>query len=325
MNNSVFESDEDASLKSNDLLRRVLGPGFNARIRHWMVRLAEGAGWLSFVEEGVVRDYLRAFATTQESHQIKRQTESKREVFASFNSGNGALIVKRAIDIVFAATTLALSVPLMLTIALSIWFDSPGPILYYSPRVGRGGRLIRVPKFRTMVCEPYRLKALAATLSQQSAPFFRLGTDPRITRVGRFLRKYSLDELPQLFNVLRGEMSLVGPRPPLASQVDGFQLPGYVLRLQPGITGLWQVQAYDDPSFARFVELNRAYADHWSLRLDFKILASTIIIVLTGRSVRIVKNSPEVAPRPKGFRREDFAISERDDEWVEVLATAKSA
>jgi lipopolysaccharide/colanic/teichoic acid biosynthesis glycosyltransferase len=134
-----------------------------------------------------------------------------------------------------------------------------------------------------MVANAEQLKAALAAQNERTGILFKMKNDPRITRVGRILRKYSLDELPQLFNVLRGEMSLVGPRPPLASEVEKYELQHYRrLEVMPGLTGLWQVRARQDPSFERYVALDLAYVENWSLWLDLKILVRTAEVVFRG-------------------------------------------
>jgi exopolysaccharide biosynthesis polyprenyl glycosylphosphotransferase len=158
-------------------------------------------------------------------------------------SGIG-LAFKRLFDVVFSCCALIAVSPLLLAIAAAIKFDSPGPVFYFSERLGKRGRIFRCTKFRTMVADAELLRAQIEHLNERDGVLFKVANDPRITRLGRFLRKYSLDELPQFFNVLRGEMSIVGPRPPLAEEVMEYELE-HLRRLDvmPGITGLWQVQA----------------------------------------------------------------------------------
>ena len=139
-----------------------------------------------------------------------------------------------------------------MAIAIAIKLDSPGPVFYISERIGKKGRVFRCIKFRTMVRDADKRRAEIMHMNERDGVLFKISDDPRITRLGRFLRKYSLDELPQFFNVLRGDMSIVGPRPPLASEVQEYHL-SHLRRLDvtPGITGLWQVQGRQDPSFAQ--------------------------------------------------------------------------
>lgn len=191
--------------------------------------------------------------------------------------------VKRSIDVGLGAIALSLLLPLLLLVAIVIKLNSPGPVIYASERVGRKGRVFRCYKFRTMVANADALKPALQHLNQRDGVLFKIDNDPRTTRVGRLLRKYSLDEIPQLWNVLRGEMSLVGPRPPLVSEVRQYEIE-HMRRLDalPGMTGLWQVEARSNPSFARYVSLDVDYVEHWNLWLDFKILFKTIAVVLAG-------------------------------------------
>lgn len=191
--------------------------------------------------------------------------------------------IKRAMDLTLALVLLCLLGPLMAAVALSIWLDGSGPLLYVSERVGRRGRRFACYKFRTMVLNADLLQNELRPLNERDTVLFKIASDPRITRVGRFLRKYSLDELPQLVNVIRGEMSLIGPRPPLRSEVAKYR-PEHLVRLAvlPGITGLWQVECRNSPHFTDYINLDLAYIEHWSLWLDLKILWRTIGVVLAG-------------------------------------------
>lgn len=194
-----------------------------------------------------------------------------------------SLVVKRLADIIGSAIALVALFPLLSVIAVLVKLDSRGPILYSAQRAGRKGRLFRCHKFRTMVSNADDLKDLLRQKNERSGPFFKITDDPRITRVGRVLRRYSLDELPQLMNVLKGEMSLVGPRPHPLDDVAEYELE-HLARLDvvPGITGLWQVTARGDGSFQRGMELDREYIRTWSLTLDMKILLRTVAAVLQG-------------------------------------------
>jgi len=194
-----------------------------------------------------------------------------------------ACFLKRTTDVAISFAIMAAISPLLLLIALAVRIDSEGPVFYVSERIGRKGRYFPCLKFRTMVANAEQLKAALAAQNERTGILFKMKNDPRITRVGRILRKYSLDELPQLFNVLRGEMSLVGPRPPLASEVERYELQHYRrLEVMPGLTGLWQVRARQDPSFERYVALDLAYVENWSLWLDLKILVRTAEVVFRG-------------------------------------------
>ncbi len=195
----------------------------------------------------------------------------------------GAFMMKRALDLTLSTIALVILSPIMLLIALIVRIDSPGPILYRAKRIGRKGRTFSCYKFRTMVPEADALKAKLAHLNERDGILFKLTNDPRVTRFGRILRKYSLDELPQFFNVLRGDMSLVGPRPPMAAEVEQYDL-SHLRRLDvlPGITGLWQVEARQDPSFDSYISLDTAYVENWTIWLDLKILVRTVNVVLGG-------------------------------------------
>ena len=193
------------------------------------------------------------------------------------------LLFKRVFDVVFSSLTLILLSPLMLLIAIAVKLDSPGPALYKSERIGKKGRVFHCVKFRTMVKDADKRLADFMHMNERDDVLFKISNDPRITKLGHFLRKYSLDELPQFFNVLKGEMSIVGPRPPIASEVKEYKL-NHLRRLDvmPGITGLWQVQGRRDPSFASYVSLDVTYIDNWSIWLDFSIMLRTVGVVLAG-------------------------------------------
>ncbi len=193
------------------------------------------------------------------------------------------LALKRLVDVVGASLALAIWSPALLAIAGLIKLDSPGPAIYRAPRAGRKGHLFRCYKFRTMVNNADQLKEGLRQNNQRSGPFFKIGDDPRITRVGSFLRRYSLDELPQLWNVLKGDMSLVGPRPHPVDDYAAYEVEHLArLDVTPGITGLWQVTARRDPSFQRGMELDREYIRTWSLTSDMRILLRTFLEVLRG-------------------------------------------
>jgi exopolysaccharide biosynthesis polyprenyl glycosylphosphotransferase len=195
-----------------------------------------------------------------------------------------AAFLKRVSDVVLSVTALLVTLPMLLVIAIAIKLDSAGPVFYVSDRIGKKGRVFRCLKFRTMVADAEMRKlALVAQNERSGGILFKMKNDPRVTRVGARLRKYSLDEIPQFVNVLRGEMSLVGPRPPLASEVAKYELEHYRrLEVLPGLTGLWQVRARQDPSFERYVALDLAYVENWSFWLDIKILIRTTEVVFRG-------------------------------------------
>jgi exopolysaccharide biosynthesis polyprenyl glycosylphosphotransferase len=194
------------------------------------------------------------------------------------------LVVKRAIDIIGAIAGLVLFAPLMLIAAVAIKLTSPGPIVYPQNRCGLGRRPFRMYKFRSMYADAEKLQASLEVRNEASGPVFKIRNDPRITPLGRLLRKSSLDELPQLFNVLRGDMSLVGPRPLPWRDVERIIRPSDMRRfsMRPGLTCLWQVQGRNNIDFDRWVELDLEYIDNWSLASDGRILIKTIPAVLSG-------------------------------------------
>jgi exopolysaccharide biosynthesis polyprenyl glycosylphosphotransferase len=193
------------------------------------------------------------------------------------------LFCKRVVDTVLSLLALIFTAPLMIAIAIAIKLESKGPILYISDRIGKRGRVFPCFKFRTMVNDAEKLKKDLSALNERDGVLFKVSNDPRVTRLGRILRKYSLDELPQFLNVLRGEMSIVGPRPPIASEVEKYELEHFRrLEVLPGLTGLWQVQARHDPSFAKYIALDTAYVENWSFWLDLRILIQTANVVVRG-------------------------------------------
>ncbi len=212
-----------------------------------------------------------------------------REPLSDFARGT-----KRISDIVIASLTLALLSPFWLLIALLIKFDSRGPVFYTQERVGMDGRIFVVYKFRTMrvdtdseIHREYQRKFIAgdaeANVGDAQKPAYKLRDDPRITRVGRILRRLSLDEVPQLFNVLRGDMSIVGPRPPIPYEVEAYELRHRKrLDMKPGLTGLWQVSGRNRLPFEEMVKLDLFYIENWSLLFDVKIILRTALVLLRG-------------------------------------------
>jgi len=196
---------------------------------------------------------------------------------------NFGLFMKRIIDVVGSAIALLVLSPIMGSIALVIRLDSKGPAIYRSWRVGWKGRRFVCYKFRTMVENADELKDGLRHLNEREGPFFKVTNDPRQTRIGGFLRRFSLDELPQFYNILKGEMSLVGPRPHPLDDYEKYQIE-HLRRLdvKPGITGLWQVYARRDPSFERTLTLDLEYIENWSLWLDAKILLKTLPAAISG-------------------------------------------
>ena len=192
-----------------------------------------------------------------------------------------ALTAKRVVDLVGSAVAMVVLSPLLAGIAVAVRLDSPGPILFRQERVGVHGRRFSIVKFRTMVAGAEELLEELKDRNEIRGHAFKLTSDPRITKVGRWLRATSLDELPQLFNVLRGEMSIVGPRPPLVSEVEGYDIwHRRRLSMKPGITGLWQVNGRHEQDFDRWVETDLEFIDGWSFWLDLRIMARTIPAML---------------------------------------------
>jgi exopolysaccharide biosynthesis polyprenyl glycosylphosphotransferase len=194
------------------------------------------------------------------------------------------IFAKRMLDFLISLVLLVVLAPLMLLIAGLIKFTSPGPVFFTQKRIGLNKRLFKLYKFRTMVTNAEELMAELEKHNEVSGPVFKISNDPRITPLGQFLRKTSLDELPQLINVFKGDMSLVGPRPLPLRDYEGFEQDWHRRRLSvpPGITCLWQVQGRNSIPFERWMELDMEYIDHWSLWLDLKIMLKTIPAVLRG-------------------------------------------
>jgi exopolysaccharide biosynthesis polyprenyl glycosylphosphotransferase len=196
---------------------------------------------------------------------------------------NWQLFTKRLIDIIGSSVLLILLSPLFSVVYILIKITSRGPIFFKQQRVGYNGRLFTCLKFRTMVENAEALKKQLMGLNEVDGPVFKIKDDPRITKIGRVLRKTSIDELPQLINVLKGDMSLVGPRPPVPTEVTQYELMHRRrLSMRPGITCTWQVNGRNSIPFEKWMELDKQYIDDWSLWLDFKILAKTIPTVLRG-------------------------------------------
>jgi len=192
--------------------------------------------------------------------------------------------IKRAFDLLSSSIALALLSPLMIIVAVLIKLTSRGPLLFKQDRVGLHGRMFHMLKFRSMIANAEELKAKLMAQNEQEGPVFKMKRDPRITAVGRFIRKYSIDELPQLINVLRGEMSIVGPRPPIPSEVAKYEAwQRRRLSVRPGLTCVWQVSGRNQISFEEWMYLDMQYIDHWSLAQDFQLILKTVPVVLTGR------------------------------------------
>jgi exopolysaccharide biosynthesis polyprenyl glycosylphosphotransferase len=236
-------------------------------------------------EQGIIVRYLPAIFNLK----IARSSTEDFEGMSLVSHYTGALNgwpaeIKRIMDMVSAAILLVPLSPLFLLTALLIRLDTPGPIFFIQERVGLGKRRFRLYKFRTMIKGANKLQDELEDLNDVSGPVFKIKNDSRITRLGKHLRKTSIDELPQLINVLKGDMSIVGPRPLPVRDYNGFNKDWHRRRfsVRPGITCLWQVQGRSVIPFEKWMELDMEYIDRWSLWLDLKIVMKTIPIVLKG-------------------------------------------
>jgi exopolysaccharide biosynthesis polyprenyl glycosylphosphotransferase len=204
--------------------------------------------------------------------------------YRTWDASRSTMALKRTLDVVVSAVGLILLAPLMLVIALAIRLDSRGPALFVQERAGRHGKPFRILKFRTMVRDAEELIPQVVKLDELSEPMFKLRDDPRVTRVGRFLRRTSLDELPQLINVLRGDMSLVGPRPEALWLVARYsETESFRLQMRPGITGPMQVHGRGELTFQERLAVEREYVEKYSLPKDLKILLRTVSAVFLAR------------------------------------------
>jgi len=207
--------------------------------------------------------------------------------FHSTPTNADALAIKRGIDVVGSLVALILSSPVLLLVAIAIKLEDGGPIFFSQERSGLFGRSFRMHKFRSMVVDAEARKAELERQNEMSGPVFKMKRDPRITRVGAFIRKTSLDEFPQFWNVLVGEMSLVGPRPPLPAEVHRYERwQMRRLSMKPGVTCIWQVSGRNNVDFETWMRLDLQYIDNWSLFLDFQLLLKTLPAVLSGSGAR---------------------------------------
>ncbi len=253
--------------------------------RKWMDRLEE---YIIICEKvGVkVNIALDFFNTTISTPKLTNLGKIPLLCLESTPSYGGPLFIKRVIDIVISATLLPVLSPLFILIVLAIKLTSPGPVFFGQERCGLNGRRFTMLKFRTMILHADKLKTELAHLNEVSGPVFKIENDPRLIPMGKFLRKFSLDELPQLFNVLKGDMSIVGPRPPVPSEVQKYdRWQRRRLSLRPGLTCLWQINGRNKVRFEDWVKLDLEYIDNWSLLLDLKIILKTIGAVLSGTGV----------------------------------------
>ena len=191
---------------------------------------------------------------------------------------------KRALDIVVSSIAIIALSPILLTVALLVKLTSRGPMLYVQQRVGRGGEPFRMVKFRSMYRDAHERRDEHIHRNIHQGPIFKIRDDPRVTPIGRAIRRLSIDELPQFFHVLKGDMSLVGPRPPLPEEfLDYTERERRRLLVKPGLTCIWQVSGRSDVDFETWVDMDLEYIETWSLWLDLKLLARTLPAVLTGR------------------------------------------
>lgn len=236
-------------------------------------------------EQGIIVRVLSGFFDFASSRTRVDQFEGNPVVsFYSSPIDGLSMAAKRLLDIAVSSLLLLLLCPLLLVVAVLVKLDSSGPSLFAQERVGVNKRRFRMYKFRTMVANAEKLQAELESRNEVSGPVFKIKNDPRTTQIGRFLRKTSIDELPQLLNVLKGDMSLVGPRPLPVRDYQGFNQDWQRRRfsVRPGITCLWQINGRSVIPFEKWMEMDMEYIDHWSLGLDFKILAKTISAVIKG-------------------------------------------
>jgi len=237
-------------------------------------------------EQGIIVRALTSLFDFQQGRVDSNELDVTHVLTYSTNLREGRpLVFKRLLDIITASTVLILLAPMLLIVAILVKFDSPGPALFVQERVGLNKRKFRMYKFRTMVANAEKQQLDLEKLNESDGPVFKIKEDPRITRLGKYLRKASIDELPQLLNVLKGDMSLVGPRPLPLRDYQGFDQAWLHRRfsVRPGITCLWQVHGRSTTTFGRWMELDMQYIDSWSLWLDLKILAKTLPAVFAGR------------------------------------------
>jgi len=235
-------------------------------------------------EEGVrTRIHMELFPHLHSRVHLERLENEQMLTFASAPHDEVRLMIKRGLDITIALGALAILWPLLLVIALLIRVNSPGPAIFRQERSGLNGRRFVLFKFRTMVKDAEAQKAALEHLNVKQTAF-KIPNDPRVTGVGKWLRRFSLDELPQLWNIVRGEMAIVGPRPPLPEEVDHYERwQRRRLRMRPGLTCLWALAGRDSLGFEDWMRLDLKYIDEWSLRLDWAIILGTLPRVLSGR------------------------------------------
>jgi exopolysaccharide biosynthesis polyprenyl glycosylphosphotransferase len=241
--------------------------------------------FLSLQEQGIrTRFAMDLFPHTRARVELEELDGMPLLSFATTPTSQLKLMLKRTLDVAVASLLLLIALPIVGMIALAIKVSSGGNVLFRQTRCGLNGRFFTLYKFRTMVEDAEDRRRELMHLNEMDGPVFKLRSDPRVTFFGRFLRRYSLDELPQLWNVLRGDMSLVGPRPPIPEEVAKYQRwQRRRLAMKPGLTCLWQVSGRNNLDFDRWMQLDLEYIDSWSPTLDFKILLKTIPAVLSGK------------------------------------------
>ena len=240
-------------------------------------------------EQGILVRYLPDFFSTKHARPKTEDIEDSSFVTTySSLTDDWPLFVKRVLDILFSIAALGLLIPVFLVIAILIKLTSVGPAFFVQERVGLNKRRFRLYKFRTMIPAAEALRAELECQNEMDGPVFKIKEDPRITPIGRILRRTSIDELPQLFNVLKGDMSLVGPRPLPIHDYSGFDQDWHRRRfsIRPGITCLWQISGRNQLNFSQWMDLDIKYIDNWSLNLDFQIILHTIPAVLRGTGAR---------------------------------------
>ncbi len=241
--------------------------------------------FLSLQEQGIqTRVALNLLPHTRARVQLEELDGMPLLTFSTAPTSHFQLMLKRALDVSISSLLLVLALPVVVMIALLIKLSSGGNILFRQTRCGLNGRPFTLYKFRTMVEDAEERRRELLHLNEMRGPVFKLRRDPRVTRFGRILRRFSLDELPQLLNVLKGDMSLVGPRPPIPAEVAQYQRwQRRRLAMKPGLTCLWQISGRNEVDFDRWMEMDLEYIDSWSPLLDLKILLKTIPVVLSGR------------------------------------------
>ncbi len=264
----------------------VTATGFRGEQFRNITRELFGSGYDVHLTTGVSRMWEGRFEVRSLSHEpLIVMSRSEPGAWQSF--------AKRSIDIVGSIIAIILASPIMALTALAIWIEDRGPITYSAERAGRRGQQFPMHKFRSMVTNAEELKAALAEQNERSGPLFKLSNDPRVTRVGKLIRETSIDELPQLFNVLKGDMSLVGPRPALQEEQDAFDEElRERFRVRPGITGLWQVEARSNAAFNAYRRLDLHYVENWNIGLDLRILLATaeqIVVTLALLPLRLMR------------------------------------